>query len=428
MLIFFLIFRCMVQISKISLKYGTIERCRIHDLLRELAIDKAEEENFLQVNPQQKDGYHHHHHHHHNLRRAAHFQTDVHKFCNNTNLRSLLIFDVRIASPIKFRLLKVLELKGISSMKDLPHEITNMVHLRYLGLSRTGICSLPKNIDHLQKLQTLDIREAHVTKVPVSLWEITTLRHVHSSWNRPINGPPRRSQLEHILTLKYIKVMAWKKGLPYMKNIRKLGIRNTDNQESTPTAELLRNLEHLCSLNVEWQVLPEEIVDMRPFRSYYNIRNLGLRGEWPRSMSFEAAMIAVHVTKLILYHTRFEKDPMSELGKLQSLKELELGRHAVTCKKMACLAGGFPQLQRLSVTENESLEEWHVEEGSFPSLKYLWIVACWRLRMIPELQHVTSLQIFEVSVMPHDFKLRFASPDGEDWHKIKNIPQVLYIF
>ncbi|KAF3338597.1 putative disease resistance protein [Carex littledalei] len=232
-------------------------------------------------------------------RRAAHFQTDVVKFCENTNLRSLLIFDVHIASLIKFRLLCVLELKGVLCIENLAKEVTNMVHLSYLGLRRTWICSLPEKIDSLRKLQTLDIRETYITTVPFSLWEITTLRHVHASWNRPINGPPKGSKLEHILTLKYVKVMAWEKDLPQMENIRKLGIRNRDNRDSKPTAQWLKNFEHLCSLSIEWQILPEEIVDMRSFRSYKNIRNLGLHGEWPRSMLFNAAMIPEHVTQLV---------------------------------------------------------------------------------------------------------------------------------
>ncbi|KAJ4817849.1 Nbs-lrr resistance protein [Rhynchospora pubera] len=115
---------CMVQVSKRNLKCGTIKRCRVHDLLRELAIKESKDKNFLQVNPLEKGEQHP------APRRAAYFQTDVVKICKNNNLRSLLIFDVPTNSQIWFRLLRVLELKGVGTIDTLPMEVTNMVHLR----------------------------------------------------------------------------------------------------------------------------------------------------------------------------------------------------------------------------------------------------------------------------------------------------------
>ncbi|KAJ4794010.1 hypothetical protein LUZ62_045256 [Rhynchospora pubera] len=238
--------RCMVQVSKRNLKCGTIKRCRVHDLLRELAIKESKDKNFLQVNPLEKGEQHP------APRRAAYFQTDVVKICKNNNLRSLLIFYVPTNSQIWFRFLRVLELKGVGTIDTLPMEVTNMVHLR------------------------------------------------------------------------------------------------------------------------------------------------------------------------------IEQDPMPELAKLQCIRILCLMFNAITCKKIACFAGGFLRLQRLWLVINKSLEEWYVEEGSLPVLKYLYIQECWGLRMLPDLHYVTSLQELELRSMREEFNSRIAQSDGADWHKIRHIPSIQY--
>lgn len=51
-------YRCMVQVSMSSKKYGIIRHCRIHDLLRELAINEPKEEKFSHVNPQKNEEQH----------------------------------------------------------------------------------------------------------------------------------------------------------------------------------------------------------------------------------------------------------------------------------------------------------------------------------------------------------------------------------
>jgi Leucine-rich repeat (LRR) protein len=411
----------MVQVTKRNAKCGTIKRCRVHDVLRELAISESKEQKFVQVNPKQNDG-----HIHTASRRATYFQTETVKIHKNNNLRSLLIFDVPTPNQIWFRLLRLLELRNVGTIENLPTEVANMVHLRYLGLRGSSVCSLPEKIDSLQKLQTLDIRGTPLTSVPVSLWDITTLRHVHTDWFRAINGPPKGSKLESIMTLKYVKVMAWEDGLPELRNIRKLGIVNKDSLDSKPTARLLKKMEHLRNLTIGFGNLPEEIVDMRPFRRYKNIQYLSLAGQWPRSMPLDARMLPVHITQLVLYNTRFEQDPMPELKKLKSIKVLYLIYNAMICKMIACSPGGFLQLEKLCLLNHNSLEEWFVEEGSLPVLKHLYIQECLELRMLPDLHHVTTLQELEMRSMRQEFVSRIAQPGGEDWHKIKHIPSIQY--
>lgn len=286
------------------------------------------------------------------------------------------------------------------------------------------VCSLPEKIDRLHKLQTLDITGTPLTSVPASFWDIKTLRHVHTHWFKSINAPPKGSKLESILTLAYVDVMEWEKGLRHLRNVRKLGVIDHHNRGSRPAAQLLKDLEHLCNLIIGFRDLPEEIVDMRPFRSYKIIRYLTVAGNWPRSTPLNAAMLPMHLTQLVLYATNMEQDPMPELKKLTSIKLLHLIENATTCEKIVCPAGGFLQLERLWLLNTDSFDEWYIEKGSLPVLKYLCILNCGRLRSLPDLHHVTTLQELQLRYMSEEFISRSAHTDGEDWHKVKHIPSI----
>ena len=76
------------------------------------------------------------------------------------------------------KLIKVIDLKGAYKLKVLPKEIGGLVNLRYLGLKRTWIYSLPETIKNLSRLQFLDRRVTLITKMTSAVWEIETLRQV----------------------------------------------------------------------------------------------------------------------------------------------------------------------------------------------------------------------------------------------------------
>ncbi|KAE8778333.1 Disease resistance protein RPM1 [Hordeum vulgare] len=82
-------------------------------------------------------------------------------------------FDVLLAKDLFFagtsvlqersRAAKVLDLEDFDGLKD--HHVDNICEifqLRYLNLRRTKITKLPKKIEYLQQLETLDIRETAV--------------------------------------------------------------------------------------------------------------------------------------------------------------------------------------------------------------------------------------------------------------------------
>lgn len=75
------------------------------------------------------------------------------------------------------KLLRLISLQGLR-LEELPSEIGDMIHLRYLRVDCKGLKVLPSSIKRLLNLQTLDIRNTEVEKIHWKFWKIESLRHV----------------------------------------------------------------------------------------------------------------------------------------------------------------------------------------------------------------------------------------------------------
>nr|XP_027124117.1 putative disease resistance protein At1g50180 [Coffea arabica] len=133
--------RNMVQVAEMTVD-ERIKSCRVHDLLRELAIRKAEDENFFQIHDTRDDEISAK-----SRYLAVHsLPLDKNYFGSSTLLRSLLFFNVHrenfSLSFKSFRKLRILDLEK-AGMDYLPKEIGEVRLLRYLGLRRTPIRRLP---------------------------------------------------------------------------------------------------------------------------------------------------------------------------------------------------------------------------------------------------------------------------------------------
>ncbi|XP_031249785.1 putative disease resistance RPP13-like protein 3 isoform X2 [Pistacia vera] len=139
-----LINRSLIQIENIC--RGRVETCRIHDLLRDLAIQKAKELNFFHI----YDGIHHptcSPTPTSSARRLVFYSETSSSFqhCNSLS-RSLLLYDrdqdsfrqTSTAIFTRLRLLRVLHVEnygGYINCHRLPKEIGQLVHLKYLTMA-----------------------------------------------------------------------------------------------------------------------------------------------------------------------------------------------------------------------------------------------------------------------------------------------------
>ncbi|KAL6124581.1 hypothetical protein ACLB2K_077093 [Fragaria x ananassa] len=166
-----LVERCMVQVGKHG-STNKIKTCRLHDLIRDLCVLKAKEENFLYVihlsqaiaSMEASTG---------KVRRLAIYldkEVDQLAPTRDGQLRSLLYFvdpeyyfqnrSARLLHPIleDFKFLRVLKFEDIGGDVELPSTIGNLIHLRFLSLKNSNIKRLPSSVANLVFLQTLDLR------------------------------------------------------------------------------------------------------------------------------------------------------------------------------------------------------------------------------------------------------------------------------
>jgi hypothetical protein len=87
----------------------------------------------------------------------------------------------RVHDDLKFlrwsKFLRVLSVKGLR-LVELPDEIGDMIHLRYMRLDCPDLRCLPPGIGRLINLQALNISNTQVEEIDQSFWKIKTMRHV----------------------------------------------------------------------------------------------------------------------------------------------------------------------------------------------------------------------------------------------------------
>ncbi|PRQ58283.1 putative P-loop containing nucleoside triphosphate hydrolase, leucine-rich repeat domain, L [Rosa chinensis] len=433
-----LVERCMVQVVDIGLS-GKIKTCRLHDLMRDLSLLKAEEENFLHVvnfytgtrNNTTQVG---------RVRRVAMYvNSTVDQLVPTTRgapLRSLLYFGpqryLRIWNIKKvirsvfndFKLLRVLKLEDMEGLKELPSTIGNLVHLRFLSLKNTGVQNLPSSVANLVCLQTLDLRTDRLKKIPNVFKKMEQLRHLYLPRFHKVRGELSLATACNLQTLVNVECRNCDfNALVELYNLRKLSIQDWAGSELWKKLEgFLRwrsspTFHHLRSLSLKlWG--HDSLTGLSGFHFIYKLRLVGSSiKELPENLlSFP------NLIKIKLYSTQLKGDQVEILEKLPHLRVLYLQRRvfsSLPSNTLVCSNRGFRNLEFLSLRGLPEMKEWRVEEGAMPRLSRLCIEDCEQLRAVPDgLQYVATLKELTVKAMPSEFCSRLGE-DGEDFHKIK---------
>uniref|UniRef100_M1AV76 SNKR2GH5 protein n=1 Tax=Solanum tuberosum TaxID=4113 RepID=M1AV76_SOLTU len=370
----------LIRRSLVQVAYTYWERvieCRVHDLLHDLAIQKALEVNFFGIYDPRSHSISslciRHVVHSHGER---YLSLDL----SNLKLRSIMFFDpdFRKMSLINFRSvfqhLYVLYLDmRFGNVSIVPDAIGSLYHLKLLRLR--VIRDLPSSIGNLKNLQTLVVDTGGYTcQLPQKIADLINLRHlVARYYSKPLVHVNKLTSLQ---VLEGVGCDQWKDVDPIdLVNLRELSMFDISKTYSLNNISSLKNLSTLILCCEDYGSFPSlEFVNCCE-----KLQKLMLEGKIEKLPD----LFPNSITMMVLRKSVLKEDPMPTLGMLPNLRNLNLFS-AYEGKEIMCSDNSFSQLEFLHLTELEKLERWDLGTSAMPLIKGLGIHDCPNLKEIPE--------------------------------------------
>ncbi|KAG2562905.1 hypothetical protein PVAP13_8KG301500 [Panicum virgatum] len=165
----------------------SIDSCKVHDLIRDIAISKSMEENLV-FRLEEGCALSNHGTIRH-LSISSNWKGDQSEFesiVDLSRIRSLSVFGrckpFYISDKMMF--LRVLDLEGTIGLEY--HHLDNiwkLLHLKYLSLRDCDdIDLLPDSLGNLRQLQVLDVRGTRVNALPKTIIHLRKLQFIHAGW------------------------------------------------------------------------------------------------------------------------------------------------------------------------------------------------------------------------------------------------------
>ncbi|KAJ6386616.1 hypothetical protein OIU78_016525 [Salix suchowensis] len=399
------------------------------------------------------------------------FPSSIHRA---KGLRSLLIGNcgdpwLGVALPDVIKLLtciRSLNLSG-SSIEEIPKEVGKLIHLRHLNLNSCRVLvSLPETICDLCNLQSLDVSMCSSLKeLPGAIGKLINLRHLFIYASVVAFMPKGIERLTCLRTLDCFIVCGGGENKSKAANLREL--KNLDHIggsleiniprggaiEDAAEAQLKNKKRLLClHLNFDDDSYDDILIEvLQPPSDLERLYISGYGGiVLPNWM-----MALTRLQELHLFACG-NLEVMPPLGRLPNLESLSLYKVGVRR-----LDGGFVgieevenaninegeiarvtaflKLKRLEISYLSKLEEWDGierrvgEEDAtttsifiMPQLQKLEIWQCPLLRALPDYVLAAPLQVLSVECCPNLRKRYGKEEKGEEWHKISHIPNISF--
>ncbi|KAL1568202.1 putative late blight resistance protein R1B-16 [Salvia divinorum] len=374
--------RSLVLINKIGTD-GRIRTVKIHDLLRELCLQKCEDENFVCAINEFSGSF----------PQGIENSNRLSAFCNisgsipsmeTSPVHTIFLFKHWAFDSWKcFRLLIIFDGLSVTIHPASSSEIYigELIHLRYLALTcesvRQTITLVSNSLYHLQNLQTLIFRIREFIRDTDCRVESHGL-------------PEQDGELRH---QEYMEFEVWR-----MPNLRHLilldGFLPDPSIKCFQQISSMENLQTLCLM--KYFKCSERILELLP-----NLKKLGVIYSY--EATYETGWSQYCLLNLVRLH-RLEKlnlfpwEDMRMIGLLPNLQVLKLRRHACLGPEWETSEGEFCQLKVLLI-DSTDLVQWTTESSHFPKLERLTLFECNNLRDIPcEIGEIATLQLIEVDI------------------------------
>lgn len=263
-----LIHRSMLQLVEHD-EIGRVVTCRMHDIVRELALSISTKERFgladtASIEIKHKD----------DVRRLLVSNSDqVNQLIGSRmdlpHLRTFIATNAVASYKLicllisKAKYLAVLELRD-SPLEKIPENIGNLFNLRYLGLRRTHVQSLPRSVKKLSNLDTLDLKSTGIEVLPKEVAKLKKLKHIFAEKM----ADPKQQQLRHfhgvkfpdgifdLVQLQTLKtVEATKKSIELLKCLPELRLVCVENVHRADCATLFASISK-CNTSVACSSAP----------------------------------------------------------------------------------------------------------------------------------------------------------------------------
>uniref|UniRef100_A0A0D3HJU8 Uncharacterized protein n=2 Tax=Oryza TaxID=4527 RepID=A0A0D3HJU8_9ORYZ len=394
-----LIHRNMLEVDEYD-ELGKVNSCKMHDIVRNLALSIAGQERFGYANDYgavEKIDW--------EVRRLSLFLNNG-KSCASTvkfpHLRALLETTTHppgllssILSESKY--LTVLELQD-SDITEVPACIGKLFNLRYIGLRRTRLCSLPESIDKLSNLQTLDIKQTKIEKLPRGITKIKKLRHLladrYEDENKSefryfigVQAPKELSNLEELRTLETVEASKdLAEQLKKLMQLRSVWIDNIRTADCTNLFATLSKMPLLSSLLLSASHENETLCLEALKPESEELHRLIVRGCWA-ARTLEYPIFRDHgknLKYLVISWCRLQEDPLLLLAPyVPNLVFLSLNRvnSAIT---LVLSADCFPQLKTLVLKRMPDVNHLEIIGGALQHIEGLYVVSLPKLDNVPQ--------------------------------------------
>ncbi|XWS57973.1 hypothetical protein CRYUN_Cryun09bG0219400 [Craigia yunnanensis] len=372
---------------------GRPKVCKMHDILRELALSIAKAEKFVAKSDGKEVEDH-------GIRRlsieAKGKEMKAEGKSSLSQLHSLFVFAVDEISkssfnrlPPGFKLLRVLDLED-TPINELPGELVNLFNLKYLNLTRTQVKELPKSIGKLNNLQSLLIRQTQIKELPPGIVKLKNLRHL-IAYRYNVTGMEFDYTLgtgvpSNICLLKSLQVLSFVeargnfiKQLRRMTQLRRLSVANVKEADEKDLCLSIGNLSLLrylivMSSNAEERLKMDALVSTpRQLEKLCLAGKLEKLPHWFNSLD--------NLTCLHLHWSRLRDDFLPHIQALPNLGAIALV-NAYEGERLY-FQEGFQKLKRLSIVKCPRLKEIAMNKGVMPGLEELSVINCQEFMRLP---------------------------------------------
>ncbi|EEE50611.1 hypothetical protein OsJ_30805 [Oryza sativa Japonica Group] len=386
---------------------GRVRSCRMHDIIRILALTKSNEESFCSVYDGSRTTSKQ------NTRRLSIQSSDIEKFTvsSEVHLRAIYAFNELVTSDSlkfflkSFNLLSTLDLQG-TQIRKLPKELFKLFNLHFLCLRDTFVEDIPETVGRLQKLEVLDAFNARLVSLPQSIANLHKLRYLYVATDPrkgtkgvvPWIGIQVPNGIRNLKSLQALQLVEANSEtlchLGALTELRTFAITQVRREQCSDLCNAIMNMNHLASLSI-MAINETETLELDGLRLPPSLSKLELGGKldkesMPRIVSSFSDL--GNLTLLTLALSKLDENSFSCLLLLNGLRGIWLDK-AYEGKKLHFNAMSLPSLRLLAISDAPELNDVVIEQSALQNLIRLTLIDCPELKTLPDgIEHLITLE------------------------------------